>query len=128
MSEFEFPENDENAHSFADGGVTNYANVEYILLNQPDELTHIDVIFHNTRKVVTEGYDNSAGLLKRLLRVMDMFNGEIFKNDLINAKLRVRPARDIGLNIYYMNELDITTITTENKTVCYSINNVCRPG
>ncbi len=115
MSSFEFPENDPKAHSYADGGVTNYANVEYILENRADDLEHIDVIFHNTRGVVTEGYDNNAGILKRLLRVMDMFSAEVNKNDLINAKLNVQIDHDISLNIYYMNDEDITTITTEKR-------------
>ena len=54
-------------------------------------------------------------LLKRLLRVMDMFSAEVNKNDLINAKLNAQIDHDISLNIYYMNDEDITTITTEKR-------------
>ena len=115
MSSFEYPKNSPNAHSFTDGGITNYANVEYILENRADDLEHIDVLFHNTRSVITEGYDNDSGLLSRLLRTMDMFSAEVNKNDLINAKLNVQFDHDVSLNIYYMTDLDITTITTASR-------------
>ncbi|MEE9372549.1 MAG: patatin-like phospholipase family protein [Saprospiraceae bacterium] len=112
MSSFEFPKNDPSANSYADGGITNYANVEHIIKNRPLDLDHIDVIFHNTREVIREDYENDSGVLKRLLRVMDMFSAEVNKNDLLNAKLTFKPDIDISMNIYYMNDLDITTITT----------------
>lgn len=101
--------------SYADGGVTNYANVEYVVDYQNDNLEAIDVIFHNTRDVIRPDYDINAKFLKRLLRVLDMFSADVNKNDLINAQLKIKPKSDVDLNIYYMRDLDITTITGPSR-------------
>ena len=116
MSNFVFTEPNGETYSYADGGVTNYANVDYIIQNRPTALTEIDVIFHNTRGVIREGYNINNKVLARLMRVLDMFNGEIFKNDLRTGRLETQLLEDdVQLNIYYMNDHDITTITGPSR-------------
>ena len=116
MSSFEFTESNGQTYSYADGGITNYANVEYVILNRPKELTHIDVIFHNTREVIQEGFDNNSGILSRLLRTLDMFSADANKNDLVEARLRTQLLEnDVHLTIYYMNDEDVISITGESR-------------
>lgn len=112
MSNFDFTDRDGSRNTYADGGITNFANLEYLLLNRPKGLTEIDVIFHNTREVITDGYNMDNKILQRLFRVMDMFSAEVFKNDLTNGIMTTRLLEnDVKLTIYYMRDHDITTIT-----------------
>lgn len=114
MSKYEFEENGEK-HSYADGGITNYANVDYIVEHYANEIDEIDVIFHNTREVIVPKEAQKLGFLDRLLRIMDMMSAEINKNDLVRAQLNFKPKNDVKLNIYYMREEDIVYITGKKR-------------
>ena len=117
MSEFVYTDPDTSeTHSFADGGMTSYANIEYVLNNHP-EIKHIDVIYHNTPKVIRPEYDNDAKILARLFRLMDIQGAEIFRNDIATAKLKIENPADehVSMDIYYMRDLDITTITGPSR-------------
>ncbi len=117
MSDFTFTDPDSGeTHSYADGGITSYANLEYILNTHPD-IEHIDVIFHSTPEIIREGYDIESKALSRLFRVLDMQSSEINRNDLSNAKLRIAHPTNahVSLDIYYMSDLDITTVTGPSR-------------
>lgn len=117
MSEFTYTDPDTSAtHSYADGGMTSYANIEYVLNNHPD-VDHIDVIYHNTPDVIRPEFDNDSKILSRLFRLMDIQGAEIFRDDIRNATLRIQNPMDkhISLDIYYMTDLDITTVTGPSR-------------
>jgi len=117
MSDFVYMDPDTlEAHSYADGGVTSYANIEYVLNRLPG-IKHIDVIFHNTPEVITPGYDINNKVLSRLFRIIDMQSAEINKNDLTNARLRLATpsSNHVKMDIYYMSDLDITSVTGPSR-------------
>ena len=117
MSEFTYTDPDTaQTHSYADGGMTSYANIEYILNHHPT-IQHIDVIYHNTPDVIRPEYDNNSKILSRLFRLMDIQGAEIFRNDLDTAKLRIQNPMDVhvSLDIYYMIDDDIITVTGPSR-------------
>lgn len=118
MSDFIYTDPDTlETHSYADGGVTAYANIQYVLDEIPN-VTDIDVIFHNTKGVIRPDYDINSKAISRLMRIIDMQSAEINKNDLSNAQLRtshIEGEAYINLNIYYMSDLDVTSITGPSR-------------